>query len=92
MPYTCVEDISTGPLWFPIYMTNQDRKTWQKETFKPNGVTAVGLWPLEIPATLVTDDVKYIYDRILVFPCGQMYGDEDRQYIVDAINGKVMEK
>ena len=85
MPYTCVEDISTGPLWFPVYVTDQDRKALQKEVFKPNGVTAIGLWPLHIPATAVNDTVQYIYDHILVFPCGQMYNEEDMQYIVDLI-------
>ena len=86
MVYSDISDISSGPLWFPLY-AKRERKQWCKEVFSPNGVAAIRLWPVEDPATVINDDVRYIYDNILVFPCGQMYDEEDMQYLVDLIEG-----
>lgn len=83
MVYTDVSDISTGPLWFPVYV-KQERKEVQK-SIRHTGITSVVLWGVEDPATLLNDELRYIYSHILVFPCGQMYDEEDMQYIVDII-------
>lgn len=76
-------DIATGPLWFPIYI--EDRKRVLKERLRPKNISAVRLWPVDIPGCLVNDTVKEIFDNILCLPCGQIVDETDMQAVVDAI-------
>lgn len=84
MVYSSLKDISTGPLWFPFYCRT-DRKEFKAAYLVPNGITGVGLWPVETQEVLITDTVRRIYQQILVVPCAQMYDLCDMQRIVDAV-------
>lgn len=85
MVYSNVSDISTGPLWFPLYVKG-DRDAFRKlKRFIKNGVYIAVLWPVETPAVVVDDTVRDIYDHIMALPCGQMYDECDMQHIVDVI-------
>lgn len=85
--YKDISDAVTGPLWFPTYMDMADRvkrKEIRKEILAA-GVQGVGLWPLKTAAAAITDDVKYIYKNIVVFPISQNYGKKDMEYILEVL-------
>ena len=86
MAYRELSDAVTGPLWFPTYLKKGvDRKEFRKEHLLPH-VQAVGLWPLEVPGSVITETVRDIYDRIMVFPISQNYTEKDMEFVVELMD------
>lgn len=81
--WTGIDQMTTGPLWFPIYVA--DKKRFRLEVANPAGFTAPGLWPVESEQVLVNDDMHYIYQHIVGVTCGQMYDQNDMERIAQAI-------
>lgn len=75
-------NIESAPLYFPIYV--EGREDVQKE-LACNGVYAPVLWPVHDKRVLVSEDVQYIYDHILLIPIDQRYGIADMQKIVEIL-------
>jgi len=78
-----INEITTVPLYFPIYV--KERQTIQR-LLAENSIYAPVLWSVEDERVLVNEDVKYIYDHILVIPCDQRYDIKDMQRVVDVLN------
>ena len=83
-PIRDAEEMENTPLYLPLYFHN--RAEVQRK-LAANGVYAPILWPVETPAVLVDDDVRFIYEHILLIPIDQRYDLEDMRRIAAIING-----
>jgi hypothetical protein len=76
------EDVT--PLYFPVFV-NCDRKEFQSFLASHN-IYAPVVWPRPIQCrTAISDEINFIYSKILAIPCDQRYGDEEMGYIIDMI-------
>lgn len=78
-----ISKLRSAPLYFPIYCP--DRATVQKE-LASHGVYAPILWPVADPCVLISSNVRYIYDHILLIPIDQRYGIHDMERISKLLN------
>lgn len=79
--YQSIDDMTTGPLWFPVYV--QDKKRFHAECSKPYRFSAPGLWPVETPDVLVDGNTKFIYNHIVAISCSQNFNVEHMKRIVE---------
>ena len=83
-----VSDITTGPLFFPIYVEN--RVFMRSQRLEPNGIDGIPMWMQGDIGFGLHDRVGYnLYFKTVHLPVGQMYTEEDMQYMVDALEGKL---
>lgn len=78
-----LEELTCAPLFFPIYV--RDRAAFQKKLAQSE-IYAPVLWPVYTDAVLINDDIKKIYDNILMLPIDQRYDSDDMQRMVEVIN------
>lgn len=77
-----LEEVTCAPLFFPVYVN--DRASFQKKLAQQE-VFAPVLWPVHTDSVLINDQIKKIYDNILMLPIDQRYGEEDMQRMIDVI-------
>ena len=77
-----LSNIESAPLYFPIYV--EGREDVQRQ-LACNRVYAPVLWPVYDKRVLVSEDVQYIYDHILLIPIDQRYNIADMQKIVEIL-------
>lgn len=77
-----ISEVESAPLYLPIYVSN--RSSVQKKLAE-NGIYAPVLWPVLDERTLVSDEVKYIYDNILLLPIDQRYSIADMASIASLL-------
>lgn len=82
------EELTCPPLFFPIYVDN--RTVFQRELAQ-NEVYAPVLWPVYTKSLLINNDLKQIYDKIIMLPIDQRYGIEDMVRIVELLYSKTYE-
>lgn len=75
--------ITTAPLYFPLYV---DKRAELQKELAANSIYAPILWPIEEKNVLVNEEVRYIYDHILVIPCDQRYTEIDMKKVAEIIN------
>ena len=78
-----MKDITTAPLYFPIYAGN--RADLQK-TLASEHIYAPILWPVQTQYVLINDNIRYIYDSILMLPIDQRYDSDDMDRILKILN------
>lgn len=76
-------EVVSAPLYFPIYV--KDRALFQKSLCQEK-IYAPVLWPIKTPEVLVSPDVEYIFNHILMIPCDQRYDYTDMKRVVDVIS------
>lgn len=78
-----LSNLESAPLYFPIYVPN--RTDVQKE-LACNRIYAPVLWPVLDTRVLVSDEVRYIYEHILLLPIDQRYTIADMESIAKVLN------
>ena len=77
------EELESSPLYFPLYAEERDflqRRLAKEKIYAPI------LWPIDTEEVLIDDDVKYIYDHILLLPVDQRYDVSDMKRMLDVIS------
>ncbi len=80
---TNIDQITTAPLYFTIYVEN--RRDLQLQLAKES-IYAPVIWPVEDEKVLISENVRYIYDHLLAIPIDQRYDERDMERVVDVIN------
>ncbi|WP_278372300.1 hypothetical protein [Segatella bryantii] len=78
-----IQDLTTYPLYYPIY--TQNRTELQKKLASEH-IYAPILWPIKTKAVIINENIKKIYDTILMIPIDQRYDLTDMKKIVDILN------
>ena len=78
-----INEVTTAPLYFPIYATN---RTFIQKILAENHIYAPVLWPINTEEVLINNNIKYIYQHILMLPIDQRYGIEEMNRIISIIN------
>ena len=78
-----MRNVSTAPLYFPLYI--EDRPSLQHQLAQ-EAIYAPVLWPLEDERMLIDNDIRYIYEHILLIPCDQRYGKGDMKHVLEIVN------
>lgn len=74
------------PLYFTVYI-NTDRKAFQTY-LADNAIYVPIVWPKpEACGSSISEQVEWIYDHVLSFPCDQRYDADDMERIVDTVGG-----
>lgn len=74
------------PLYFIAYITKMNRGEFLRNLYSYNIYPAV-IWPKSdlLEDEILSDDVKFIYDKIVAFPIDQRYTEEDMIRIIDVL-------
>ncbi len=80
---TNLEEVTTAPLYFVIYVQN---RTALQATLAAEHIYAPIIWPVPNDDVLINETIKSIYDTILVIPVDQRYDLNDMAKIVETIN------
>lgn len=78
-----ISEVTTAPLYFPVYALH--RSTVQKE-LADNHIYAPVLWPVYDNDVLINENIKSIYDTILMLPIDQRYDIHDMSKIANILN------
>lgn len=78
-----INRLTTAPLYFPIYVIG--RSILQKK-LADNHIYAPVLWPVSSLEVLINDNIKFIYDSILMLPIDQRYDESDMNRIIEIVN------
>ena len=70
-------------LFFPVYV--KDRTVFQKKMAQQE-IYAPVLWQVHTDKVLINDNIRRIYQEILMLPIDQRYGISDMERIVTVIN------
>ncbi len=82
LPERKLEEITCAPLFFPVYVKN--RAEFQRR-LALHEIYAPVLWPVHTSALLINNDIKCIFDEILMLPIDQRYGVEDMKRMINVI-------
>lgn len=80
---TNIDQITTAPLYFTIYVEN--RRDLQLQLAEES-IYAPIIWPVEDDKVLISEEIRYIYDHLLAIPIDQRYDERDMQRVVDVFN------
>lgn len=80
-----LNEITCPPLFFPIYV--KDRAVFQKKLAHQE-IYAPVLWPVQTSTVMINDNIKRIYNEILMLPVDQRYGLCDMERMLGVIESK----
>ena len=87
MVFSDVSDITTGPLWLPVYA--DDPVKFRDTYLRPYKIAGVRQWlDGDYRTGIVSPSVDGLFHKLMHIPVSQHYTEEDMQVIADAINGK----
>lgn len=81
-----ISEVTSAPLYFPIYA--KDRSNLQKR-LAAGHIYAPVLWPVHNDDVLINENIKFIYNSILMLPVDQRYDLDDMHRIATSVNSYV---
>ena len=77
-----IQELTTAPLLFPFYADDLEK---MQRFLAPEHIYAQRIWRVEEEACLMTEEIKYIYDHLLVLFIDQRYDNQDMQRIINRL-------
>lgn len=73
----------TVPLYFPLYI-NENKRNLVQKYMAENNIYCPVIWPIpkNLDQSKISEEIKWIYNHILVIPIDQRYNENDINYII----------
>lgn len=77
------DELTCAPLFFPVYV--KDRSTFQMKLAQQE-IYAPILWPVHTDKVLINENIRQIFEEIIMLPIDQRYERSDMERMVAVIN------